>query len=883
MSIDVGAARDAAEQALALASGDPRAALELAGTAAAAAHAEPDPAAEATAHRAWALALCELGERETALDRVRTAVAVAVRGGVPAEESKARLLAAYLLGAMGHTRAALREADRAQRGLIGLAAALAASQRALILQEAGRLDEAMAAYAAALPVFRQAGDRVAVAKALGNRAVGLAYSGRLDEAEADLVEARDLYRELGLERLIGNADMNLGFVASRRGDAPAALEHYQLAEDRFGRLGVPVWRVLICRFEVLVAVGLVAEARRVAERAAALLAGSANAADLAEVRLLLAQVALAERDAERARADGTAAREMFRRQSRRGWELVARFTVLRADELAGAQARRLQRAAGECAAELAAAGWRVAELDARLVAARAALRAGDMDAAVADLAVATAARRAGSLELRVRAWHATALLRDASGDRRGTRSALRAGLAVVDRYRAGLGATDLRAHVAGHAEALATMGLQLAVADGSATGVLAWAERWRAGAVALRPVRPPDDPELAHALAEVRRLTTAQVEAQLAGRPGPALAALAAAEQRVVAASRSARSPLHRGGASPPQPAELVAALGDAVLVEYVRHGDRMLAVTVRAGARPVLHRLGAVDVVEREVAAAQFALRRLAYGGGSARSQETHRAAARRAGERLDRLLLGPLAAEIAGVADRPLVVVPTGVLHPLPWSLLPSLAGRSVRVAPSAASWLAAARSRPGVPGGRVVAVAGPRLAAAEGEARAVRDRYRQADLLVGDAATAPAVLAALDGADHAHIAAHGTLRTDNPLFSALELADGPLTVYDLERLEEAPRVVVLPACGSGASAVGVGDEVMGLVAALLALGAHSVVAPLLSVSDAATAPLMDALHAELAGGAAPADALAAVRRATAGDAVADATAAAFTCFGA
>ncbi|MEJ3654582.1 CHAT domain-containing tetratricopeptide repeat protein [Actinomycetes bacterium KLBMP 9759] len=876
----MGTARDAAERALALASGDPRAAVELAGTAATAAQAEPDPGAEAAAHRAWALALCELGERETALERVRTAVAVAVRGGVATEESKARLLAAYLLGAMGHTRAALREADRAQRGLSGLPAALAASQRALILQEAGRLDEAMAAYAAALPVFRQAGDRVAAAKALGNRAVGLAYSGRLDEAEADLVEARDLYRELGLERLIGNADMNLGFVASRRGDAPAALEHYQLAEERFGRLGVPVWRVLICRFEVLVAVGLVAEARRVAERAAALLAGTANAADLAEVRLLLAQVALAERDAPRARGDGSAAREMFRRQSRRGWELVARFTVLRADELAGAPARRLHRAARDCAAELAVAGWRVAELDARLVAARAALRIGDMGAAVADLAVATAARRAGSLELRVRAWHATALLRDASGDRSGTRSALRAGLAVVDRYRAGLGATDLRAHVAGHAEALATMGLELAVADGVATDVLAWAERWRAGAVALRPVRPPDDPELAHALAEVRRLTTAQAQAQLAGRPGPALAAVAAAEQRVVAASRSARSPLHRGGTSPPRPSELVAALGEAVLVEYVRHGGRMLAVTVRAGVRPALHRLGAVEVVEREVAAAQFALRRLAYGGGSARSRETHRAAARRAGERLDRLLVEPLAAE---VGDLPLVVVPTGVLHPLSWALLPSLAERSVRVAPSAASWLAAARSRPGDPGGRVVAVAGPRLAAAEGEARAVRDHYRQADLLAGGAATAPAVLAALDGADHAHIAAHGTLRTDNPLFSALELVDGPLTVYDLERLSEAPRVVVLPACGSGASAVGVGDEVMGLVAALLALGAHSVVAPLLSVSDAATAPLMEALHAELAGGAPPAEALAAVRRATAGDAVAGATAAAFTCFGA
>ena len=38
-------------------------------------------------------------------------------------------------------------------------------------------------------------------------------------------------------------------------------------------------------------------------------------------------------------------------------------------------------------------------------------------------------------------------------------------------------------------------------------------------------------------------------------------------------------------------------------------------------------------------------------------------------------------------------------------------------------------------------------------------------------------------------AHLAAHGRFRADNPLFSSIDLADGPLTVYDLESLEEAP----------------------------------------------------------------------------------------------
>ena len=77
---------------------------------------------------------------------------------------------------------------------------------------------------------------------------------------------------------------------------------------------------------------------------------------------------------------------------------------------------------------------------------------------------------------------------------------------------------------------------------------------------------------------------------------------------------------------------------------------------------------------------------------------------------------------------------------------------------------------------------------------------------------------MLAALEGAGMAHVAAHASFRADNGLWSSLELADGVLTVYELEQLRRPPQVVVLSACQSGLSAVRPGDEVMGLVAALL-----------------------------------------------------------------
>jgi CHAT domain-containing protein len=123
--------------------------------------------------------------------------------------------------------------------------------------------------------------------------------------------------------------------------------------------------------------------------------------------------------------------------------------------------------------------------------------------------------------------------------------------------------------------------------------------------------------------------------------------------------------------------------------------------------------------------------------------------------------------------------------------------------------------------------------------------------------------AVTARLDGSSLAHLAAHGRIHPNNPLFTSLTFADGPLTVYDLERLHRAPRVVVLAACDVGRSAVRAGDELMGLSATFLALGTQHVVASVVPVPDAETAPLMIAFHQLLATGEPATPALAAAQR--------------------
>jgi len=154
--------------------------------------------------------------------------------------------------------------------------------------------------------------------------------------------------------------------------------------------------------------------------------------------------------------------------------------------------------------------------------------------------------------------------------------------------------------------------------------------------------------------------------------------------------------------------------------------------------------------------------------------------------------------------------------------------------------------------------VLVRGPDLAGGGQEIDALTQRYPNARCLTDRAASATDVLAALDGSRLAHIAAHGTFRSDNPLFSALRVDDGPITVYDVAGLRRAPYRIVLSTCDSARLESVGADELLGLTAALLPLGTAGVVASLLPVNDAATVDVMLTLHDALSAGATLAGAL-------------------------
>ena len=875
--------------------------------------------AACAALRALGLAHSRLGNLSEARSTLRRAVSLGDRRGFPVRAAQARISLLVILSEAGNTQAALAEAARAEAALIGvpdgeLDLARLRVNLGLVLQRTGRTAEALACYGAAEHTLREHNDTRWEILMLNPRGCMLAYRGDHDAAGRDLRRAAQLAAENGYELLHHAALHNLGFAALRAGDLPRALRVLHDALTIAERLGKPTELILADRADALLAAGLAEEARQYAEQAAEGHTRNGFALNATEALLSAANAALAAGDAAAATEHAHAARVAFTRQRRPGFASYARFVEHAARFTTGERSIRILRDLVRNAEQLDRAGWLVTPQESKLFAARTALAIGRRTDAAELFTQVSASRKSGPARLRIVGWEAEAALREAQGDRAAAGRAVTRGLRVVADYAGTLGATDLRAGAAMLGAELAQTGLRLALSGGSSRQVLVRAEQWRAATLRRRPVRPPDDAAFAARLGRLRAVAAQIAEDGLAGKNVRGLQdTRVRLEQEVKELARHAP-----GGEYAPEPpldlAALSERLGERALVEYVRVQDTLHAVSLVDG-RARHHNLGSYKTVLSESDSLRFSLGRMARQYGSPAVQQAAHAAFTYARAKLDDALVRPLAKLIG---DRPLVLVPTGSLHALAWPVLPSLTGRELTVAPSARSWLTAAsgqadaapqpKSRPKPPansnghtpahtpdpshknghghgphhspghahGEQVVLAYGPGLPHAEAEIGELAQRYPLAKPFGGADATAQAVAEALDGAQLAHIAAHGRFRSDNPLFSSLELADGPLTVYDLEGLRQAPATLVLSACETALSGIRPGDELMGVASAVFALGTRTLIASVAPVGDAETRALMNVFHAELAVGRSPTHALISAQRA-----VPDARG--FVCFGA
>jgi tetratricopeptide (TPR) repeat protein len=106
--------------------------------------------------------------------------------------------------------------------------------------------------------------------------------------------------------------------------------------------------------------------------------------------------------------------------------------------------------------------------------------------------------------------------------------------------------------------------------------------------------------------------------------------------------------------------------------------------------------------------------------------------------------------------------------------------------------------------------------------------------------------------------HYIGHAHWRPDNPFYSSLILADGPLFAADFRLKRNKVGLVVLAACRTGRASVLPGDEADGLVRSLLEMGAKNVLASHWAVSDRSTAYWMGLFYNKLLAGEAVAKAV-------------------------
>jgi CHAT domain-containing protein/tetratricopeptide (TPR) repeat protein len=780
------------------------------------------------------------------------AESIGLRAGMPLLDLAGELVAGMSPGA---EPMALEGLIQRQRGTLLWRAGLLTEALAMLDDAVAATDKAVAGGA---PV--EAG----LISALTARALVNSQLGNPSSAVHDLRRCLWLGHTYHSPLSVAITTSNLGDVHYRMGDVPTSLRYYEEAERLMVRVApTAVPKVRSDRAQALIYAGLGEEAANALDESFGGLREHGGHRDLAEAESRRAAAAVLVGDYSGARSFSDHARRRYLRQDRPAMAWLASLTGLHAAVATALNGTRkpsgaLVRRALELSDRLRELGQTDESAVAKLLGVRLRLRRGELDDAARLLAEVPAPRRFTLIDRRMLRRLCRAELAAATGDRRTAFSQARTGFAELGRTRDRMGGLDLVSGTAVHGRELGELAVRLVLAGGwsgsAARRLFGWLERTRAQVYRYEPQPSIDDPELAERVAEIRNLNRSMQLARSAGRRVREMAARHAALQEEITRLGWQTTVWGR-----PRPvaklSEVAKRLEDRAMVSFAAVDNTLVAVVIVDG-RPQLVRLGGVADAARAAKELHADLDALAPDHLPAALVEVVSASARRRAQLLDEQLWRPLAPI---VGDRELVVVPTGPLYPVAWGALPSLRGRPVVVAPSATAWLAASGDQQPAGTGRSVLVSGPDLPAAVGEVAQLTRYLPSAQVLEGEGATVEAVLAALDGARLAHIAAHGAHEAGNALFSRLDLVDGALYAHETSRLQRPPEQVVLAACELALTRIRPGDEALGFAGALLASGVRTVTAAVSRVGDQTAAESMAFYHRRVAEGARPAVALA------------------------
>jgi tetratricopeptide (TPR) repeat protein len=722
-------------------------------------------------------------------------------------------------------------------------------QRAVLLQNIGRLSQAAATYHRVLS--DQAADSRLKVRCANNLALIESWQGRYGPALRRLSQAMPAAAQIG-PALVTAIIESQAEVTVQSGCFTAGLARFEDAAQAFRATGLPLGEHYLEYADALMELRLVPEATRAARRAVRELSQAGVPLMAAEAQLRVAQLALLAGDSAEAVTAAEAAADAFNQQTRATWRSRAVLVKAEARLSSGTATPADLSDARAAASRMAKSGATSPAVQGLLVTGRLAVALGQPRQAIAALTRAAALARGAPVLVRLRGRVSSAL---AARLRHRDREALAhcgRGLTDLARHRRSLPSVELRALASSHGAELGIIGLGVVLRDGSPARALHWMERSRAAA--LLAAEPPRFEEIRADLTALRAVH-AVTRDEGSVTAGPAVPGQTRAEQVAVqqtAIEDRIRQATWRSASVAELPARPVTIgvlrdhLAGRLLVEYGLLGEDLMAVVV-GPRRSWIAAVGPLAPVREQLRAFLFALRRLAQ------PRPPDQLAAARASadlriRRLTELLLRPLGLS----SDAELVIVPVPGLQDIPWAALHT---GPVCLAPSATLWArssvaaAHARSPDDTAGRNVILVAGPDLPGAVAEVESLARIHPSAVCITPPASTADTVAEALAGASLAHLACHGTLRSDNPMFSALLLSDGPLTVQELYARGQVPRRLILAACESGSLIGYPGDEMLGFVSALLSRGAQGILASTSAVPDVEAVGLMTAVHRQLA----------------------------------
>jgi tetratricopeptide (TPR) repeat protein len=718
--------------------------------------------------------------------------------------------------------------------------------RALILQRLDRSSEALACYADAASSVSSLTKPETIVAMYNNRGMLYAASSDFVAAEGDLRSALSALRHSHLNTDDSVLLHNLGVVLSRQGRLLDAFALFAEVDHKVAATRANNVAMMVDRAELYLQARLLPEAEGAALRALDFAAVDGPAA-LPEVLLLLTRVRCAAGRLDEARNIAAQGRDAFRIQGRDA-------SAQDADQLLGLLESPIRYVAPrdpdkenplphDAASDVSPTWTNSAFIEVALS------RAGtdspvlgrrDRERLLNLGALGTTSTNSITV---IQGWCAAAMLALHRHDLSGTRFALNETIEHLTVHLATISAVELRVLALDSIAPLEALIVALVAESGDTQDFVHWTEMARRSIGSAGLTESPPIPtegtkaDMASVSAELRSVTDelkslrpvgseiadllrrrSTLEWQL--RMTSWLSPTAQISPRRVAARRTdeIESPVH-----------LVFAAS-----------KRRLTCVVRGDGQDRLVQLAPLSAADSELRALRFAYSSLL----SDPNESANYAALERAALRLQRVVLPPLSD-----SHRPVVVVPTGVLAAVPWSLLPALRKREVSLSLSLADSLTtnAIDSL-----SRALIVAGPGLVHAHAEIESIAALYDNPIVLAGANASSAQLSRALNEVDVLHVAAHGSPRSDNVFLSAIQLADGPFSSYDLQRVGRTPQTVILSCCDLGAVASNTSWTMLGIGSTLRDHGTAEVVMSVLPVSDESSLKFMTSVHRNLLAGA-------------------------------